>query len=357
MEPLKNIYTPELIASFADQVNDVYPSFAKRLFLEEVFNDAWPVMELKQRMRHITVVLHQHLPPSYEEAINVLLQLAPGCKGMAFLFFPDYVEQYGLTYWDTSMKALACFTQYSTAEYAVRPFIEQDQFKMMRQMRQWAKDRNVHIRRLASEGCRPRLPWASPLKALQRDPEVILPILEQLKQDDEKYVMKSVANNLNDISKDHPQLVFELAQQWYGKHPSTDWIVRHGCRTLLKKRHQEALLLFGLKGPEGIAGSSIKLSPASVNLGESVTLSIAFDVPEERYLRVEYSIGFIKANGKGSSKLFRVAERTFTRGGHLITKTHHFKDLSTRKHYPGNHHIGLWINGRQMAEASLALNW
>jgi 3-methyladenine DNA glycosylase AlkC len=200
---------------------------------------------LKQRIRHVSASLRLTLPTSYSEALSVLIQIAPQCRGVEYLFFPDFVEVYGLDNWTDSIPALERFTLFSSSELSVRPFIVQDPVRMMDQMLQWAIHPDHHIRRLASEGCRPRLPWAVALDIFKVDPSPIMPILEQLKRDSSIYVQKSVANNLNDISKDHPEQIKQLARVWYGENLQTDWIVKHGCRGLLRKGDPDVLSLFG----------------------------------------------------------------------------------------------------------------
>lgn len=152
------------------------------------------------------------------------------------LFFPAFVELYGRQEedWETSMAALARYTQYASSECAVRRFIVNHEERIMAQMRVWSKDESAFVRRLASEGCRPALPWGQALNRFKKDPSPILPVLEQLKTDPSLDVRRSAANNLNDISKTHPDLMVKLAKAWYGENKDTDWIVKHGCRTLLK---------------------------------------------------------------------------------------------------------------------------
>ncbi|WP_327204715.1 DNA alkylation repair protein [Paenibacillus sp. DMB20] len=234
-ETLKDLYSPLFIESFAGRVKGAYTPFDKPKFIGLIHDGSWAEEEFKQRIRHVTRALTETLPSSYEEALRILYAIAPECRGIEYLFIPDFVELNGRGDFDRSMEALAFFTRFSTAEFAVRPFIMEDQERMLGQMEEWARSDNEHLRRLASEGARPRLPWAPQLPELIRDPRPALPILEKLKADPSLYVRKSVANHLNDISKDHPELVLELARQWIGTHPLTDWIVKHACRTLLRK--------------------------------------------------------------------------------------------------------------------------
>ena len=170
-----------------------------------IFDNNWKDKALKQRMKHISASLHHYLPMQYSDAIQILMKSSSKFRGFQYMFFPGFVERYGLNQYETSIQALEHFTKHSSSEFAVRPFITKYNHKMMAQMEVWAESDNHPIRRLASEGCRPRLPWATALPEFKQDPAPILPILEKLKNDESEYVRRSVANNLNDISKDHPQ--------------------------------------------------------------------------------------------------------------------------------------------------------
>lgn len=210
-------YNPEFFNRFTALLKREYPAFEPDRFLSLIYDTRWEQEQFKQRIRHITEALRMTLPASYNDALAVLTRMAPQCRGVEYLFFPDFVEAYGLDDWDASIPALERFTPSSSSEFAVRPFIVQDSEKMMKQMLEWARHPDHHIRRLACEGCRPRLPWAMTLDRFKADPSPIMPVLERLKRDSSEYVRKSVANNVNDISKDHPDIVKQLARNWYGE--------------------------------------------------------------------------------------------------------------------------------------------
>ena len=205
---------------------------------------SWPERALKDKMRHSTLALHDVLPQDYRTALALLREVAPMVDRHGFekMIFPDFVEVYGLDDWDVSLPALEQFTQQMSAEFAVRPFIVNDQARMMAQMFQWAHHASPAVRRLATEGCRPRLPWAMSLPALKADPSPILPILDALKADSSEDVRRSVANNLNDISKDHPDMVIDVLRRWQTEpSPEIQKIVNHALRTLIKAGHPDAL--------------------------------------------------------------------------------------------------------------------
>jgi 3-methyladenine DNA glycosylase AlkC len=221
-EPLKNLYNKSFFNELINVLCQVYPCFPHQRFLKLIFDDDWDEKELKARMRHITLCLHQCLP-DYDQAIPILKAAAAHFQNtFEHMFFPDYVECYGLDDYDISVDALEHFTQFSSSEFAVRPFIIKYPDKMMSQMNRWATHDNEHVRRLASEGCRPRLPWAMQLPLFKLDPAPVMHTLARLKNDESLYVRRSVANNLNDISKDHPEIVVQIAKSWFGNNKHTD---------------------------------------------------------------------------------------------------------------------------------------
>jgi len=354
---LKDRFTRSLLEQFADGVREAYPAFDREAFLAAVFDDAWADKELKQRFRAITLALGRTLPADYKEAIAVLEAITDRFRGFDYLFFPDFVMVYGQDDWDTSMRALERFTMASSSEEAVRPFIKRDPERMMAQMRRWAEHPNHHVRRLASEGCRPRLPWMMALDDFKRDPSPILPILERLKDDESEYVRRSVANNLNDISKDHPALVLELAQRWHGKSERTDAILKHACRTLLKRGVPEALALFGFAPAAGVTVSDFRLESDAVPFGGDLVFAwqLRLDADEPVPVRIDYAIDYVKKSGKTTRKVFKLSERSVSPGSLAYARKQSLRDMTTRKHYPGMHRVTLIINGREAASAAFEL--
>jgi 3-methyladenine DNA glycosylase AlkC len=308
-------------------------------------------------MRHVTQCLHETLPDDYATALEILKQVAPGFSGFDAMIFPDYVECYGLVHWDLSLPALALFTTLCSSEFAIRPFIAQDPERAMAKMLVWAKNENEHVRRLASEGCRPRLPWAAALPVFKEDPGLILPILEMLKEDEADYVRKSVANNLNDISKDHPELVLDICERWYGHSKRTDWIVKHACRTMLKAGNRRAMTLFGFGDPTHISVHNLRLGEEAICIGNDLpfTFELSVDRDQACLVRLEMGVTYVKARGKPSTKIFQIKEDRFDPGRHPIERKHSFRDLSTRKHYPGKHQISIIVNGVEKATVSFEL--
>ncbi len=348
-EPLKNLYSEKLIESLCHSVQLVYRKFDSKQFTTDIFNHEWDNKELKNRMNHISVNLQKYLPESYIESINILKSVSSNFDGFQYMFFPGFVELYGLEHYKESIIALEHFTEYSSSEFAVRPFIKKYPKQMMTQMESWATSKNHHIRRLASEGCRPRLPWAMALPEYKENPKPVLKVLGKLKNDESEYVRKSVANNLNDISKDNPETVIALSAKWLGASNNTDKIIKHACRTLLKQGNVQILSMFGYQPPNHIQISNFK-AQSKVNIGESFEFSVKLKTSKKSLgkLRIEYAIGFMKNNGKISRKVFKISESNFTGNEKDITKKHSFKVISTRKYYTGNHDIAVIINGKEL---------
>lgn len=229
-DALKDIYTIVFLQDFAHKVNAAYKNFPCEQFTASVLAHPWEELPLRARMQRIAEVLGRYLPRNYEDALAVLFQIDEDCIGFPYLFIPDFVANYGLSEesWELSMKALERFTQLSSSEFAIRPFILLDPARAMNQMLQWSLRPNEHVRRLSSEGCRPRLPWSMDIPLFKKDPAPVLEVLENLKADPSLYVRKSVANNLNDIAKDNPDFVLKTVEQWISASPETDWILRQG---------------------------------------------------------------------------------------------------------------------------------
>lgn len=350
-------YNYHSIYELALRIKAVYHSFQDSDFVNDIMDETWDVLELKGRMRQIAINLGRYLPTDYESALGIIDQVVAGYpEGFhdnALIYFPDFVEVYGRDecHWNLSIAALERYTQYSTAEFAVRSFIIDYEERMMAQMYVWAKHKNEHVRRLASEGCRPALPWGQALTRFKKDPSPILGILEQLKADPSLYVRKSVANNLNDISKTHPDLVVKTAMDWYGKNEYTDWIVKHGCRTLLKKGNRDVLGIFGIADAGSVDVYDFALGAASVPIGKDMIFSFKIRVKKATKVRLEYGVYYVKANGGQNRKVFQISEASFMANQEkTYIKTHSFADLSTRKHYPGTHSLALIVNGTEQGK-------
>lgn len=352
-EPLKNLFSKELVNSLANHIKQHHKNFNTNAFINDVFDTIWSNKELKQRMRHITECINKHIKIPYQQQVEILTEVAPQFKGFTAMIFPDFIEVYGLDNLTTSIKALELFTQYSSSEFAVRPFIIKYPKEMLKQHIKWAQHKNYHVRRLASEGIRPRLPWALGLTSFKKDPTPILPVLELLKNDESEYVRKSVANCLNDISKDHPNLALKIVNNWKGKTKETDWIVKHASRGLLKQGNIGALKTFGLNDQVHAKVTQLKLSKNILKIGDEFSFETSIQLLDKiaHQIRVEYNIYFMKSNGKQSPKIFQIGTYFIKPKQEIIIKRKHkFADLTTRKHYPGEHFLAIVINGKEMAK-------
>lgn len=358
-EPLKHLYNETFFSLLIQDFQVHHVDFDADAFGSLIFDQEWPGRELKDRMRHISLSLHQLLNLPFVDTVELFKKVISEREGYSLerMFFPDYVEVYGQEELEVGLDALAYFTSFASSEFAIRPYILKHQDFVLERMLHWADSENFHLRRLASEGCRPRLPWAMALPSLKKDPSPILPILEKLKGDETDYVRRSVANNLNDIAKDNPEVTLEKAEKWIGHSKETDWVVRHACRSLLKQGNTRALVLFGFQAPADITVSNLQLDHDSVRIGEEFTFQFELENkrPSSSKLRLEYIIDFVKKNGKTSPKVFQITENTFKAGGHHFSKKQSFKDLTTRKHYPGLHCLRIIVNGAEKAAISFHL--
>lgn len=348
---IKNIYNYESLRKLALDIQSAYSAFEVDEFLNSTIDETWKDLELKGRIIKISTNLGKFLPSDYKEAISIIDKVVMnyGTWLDGFVgFFPVFVEIYGQDEenWDISMAALARYSPYSSSELAVRSFIINNEERMMEQMNIWSKDEDELVRRLACEGCRPQLPWGQALNSFKKDPTPILPILERLKTDPSVHVRKSVANNLNDISKTHPNLVMKLAKDWYGKNEHTDWIIKHACRTLLKKGNRETLALFGYDNSVSVNIDGLAIGATSISIGEDITFSFTVSATQATKVRLEYGIDYVKSNKKRNRKIFKISEVSLKENEKKVyTKKHSFADVSTRKHYPGMHSIMLIVNG------------
>lgn len=357
-EPLKNYLNKEFLDEFVLDLKQVYPKFDGTKFLDKVLDSDWKNKELKQRIRHIAIGLESCLEGNYKDKIKLIIALAAMLikdkkyqYGLGYMVLPDFVEVFGRDDYNTSIKAIENITQLTSCEFAIRPFIIDSPDKVMKQMLKWSKHKNLNVRRLSSEGCRPRLPWAMALPHLKKDPGPIFPILENLKDDPSDFVRKSVANNLNDISKDNPDLVIAIAIKWKGNNKNRDWIVKHACRTLLKQGNPIVMQLFGFGSIEKIEVNGFQVLTPKVKIGEYLEFSFQLrnKAKKPNLIRLEYAMYYKKANGKLSKKVFSISEKSYA--GNSITKIDRkqsFKLITTRKYYKGLHKVSLILNGNEL---------
>ena len=355
---IKDIYSKTFYEKLALSLAKVLPNFDEKKFMVAILPSSFVAMEWKQRMQHTTTVLHQFMPASYSESVGLLELLIAQLKQdgfteqrLEFMFLPEYVAKYGIDDFENSVKALELLTQYISAEFAVRPFLLKYGSRMLAEMLKFSTHPNYHVRRFASEGSRPRLPWGAAIPWLKADPKELLPLLENLKNDEHEYVRRSVANNLNDITKDHPLIVVELAKRWKGHSVQTDAIIKHACRSLLKAGHPEILNFYGLTA-DHLTVSDFIIETPKIKFGEEVEFAFTIENNNDisRYIRLEYTIYYLKNNGSLAGKVFKISEKTYSAQQKVrIKRKQSFKVITTRKFYPGHHRLSIMVNGMEMA--------
>lgn len=367
-ESFKNMYNEQFFDRFTKDLKLVINDLNVREFVAQIMDDEWENREYKQRITHMTTILKKFLPADYKDAIAKILELLDYVKntlpdlskiddknfGLLTLEYgailDNYIEQYGLDDYETSVKAIEKITQFTSCEFAVHPFIIKYPNEMMKQMLVWSKHEHWGVRRLASEGCRPRLPWAMALPNLKENPAPILPILENLKNDPSRFVRLSVANNLNDIAKDHPETVIDLAKKWKGESEVVDWVIKHGCRTLLKQGNPEVMKLFGFDSIKNISIENFQISTPKVKVGN--TLEFSFNLvnnkKKKNKIRLEYGIYYQKANGTLAKKVYKISEKEYAENSITpITRKHSFRVITTRKFYLGIHQVAVIVSGNE----------
>lgn len=349
---LKDILGPQALETIGDAGNATSPCFDRTAFLLAASEglDALSVME---RVRHIADALRAALPGEYAAAIVVVRAMAPRLThGFQAMAVTEYVARYGLDDFDLSMEALADLTRFGSAEFAIRPFLAADTPRALAMMMRWTGSDDDHVRRLASEGARPRLPWAARVPALKADPTLAAPILEVLKADPSLYVRKSVANHLNDIAKDRPDWLLGRLADWSQDDARTVWIIRHALRTLIKKGDPAALALIGVGHGAAVSVRDFTITPAAVHLGDriAITVNLVSDSSDEQRLVVDYRVHYARAGGKSAAKVFKL--KTFelaARKTASLAISQTIRDFSTRRHHPGRHEVELIVNGQTMA--------
>ncbi len=355
---LKEIFNRDRLDHFAREISAIHPAFEGERFLA-LTSQGLDDLSIMQRLRRIAAAFHETLPGPFEKNIEILWQLAPRINhGFASITLPEYVALQGQDRFDLSMEALAFFTRFGSSEFAVRHFLQKDLARTLTVMQRWSRDDNEHVRRLASEGCRPRLPWSFQLKQLIADPAPVAPILENLRSDPSLYVRKSVANHLNDITKDHPAWVLERIASWDQTDARTAWIMKQALRTLIKKGDSRALHILGAGHKAEVEVETFAVTPSSLKLGGAVkiTAKLVSTASKEQKLLIDYAVHYVKKAGGTSKKVFKWKELALApRSGIDLAITRAIRDFTTRVHYSGRHVVELVVNGDVMATQSFDL--
>ncbi len=346
-------FNKETVSKLSHAIKEVYKSLNEDIFIKEVITE-FENLELKGRVHWISIVLKKHLPNSYEEAVNVLLESLNKIKGegmFAFSAFPDFVAHNGCNEenLELSLYMLGEFTKMFSAEFAIRFFINLFPKDSYLKMLEWSKSDNVHQRRLASEGLRPKLPWA---KGITFDIyKGILP-LDNLYYNNERYVTRSVANHLNDLSKIDPRLVLSTLTKWKksGKQDKKEmeYIISHSLRTLVKKGHKETLEFLGYNYSPNIVVSNLSIENPKINIGGSIIFSFNVKAIKDELLVIDYIVDYPMANNKTSKKVFKIKKVLLRKGENItINKKQAFRLMTTKKLYSGEYSLIIQINGKE----------
>ena len=350
--------------AMAKQVATVYPDFDSALFKRRALRNI-ETLEFNDRVKQFSSALHHTLPEAYPEAVGILVESLPAEASAAsitdgWLQWPvgQFIADYGTGHFKASIVAMTELTQRFSSEFAVRPFVELYPDKTFANLLKSTKHRSEHVRRWSSEGVRTRLPWGNKLHDLIADPTPVLPILEALLDDESLYVRKSVANNLNDLSKDHPQLVLSKCRKWQDKNkPNRSWVIRHGLRSLIKQGIPEALALTGFGRPDKLT-MQLSVDPKSIRIGQSVTLQLVLknNSKHNQSLMVDYVVHFVRKNKVTNEKVFKWKTLEVEAGSTVtLKKAQPMKKTTVRALYSGVHKLEVQVNGERFASCEFTL--
>lgn len=362
MEPFKNFLNEKAAEKIAQALHRADNKFDKKVFLKNIKQELEP-LELKERSLLLAEKIKQQLPMMPKKSFPILIRALQknesdqiGLSG--FLVWPlaDIVQKYGLNDFDESMKALYQITQVFTAEFAIRPFLISNPEKTIKHLSVWTKDKSEHVRRLVSEGSRPLLPWGQKIPQFVADPEMTWHLLEQLKFDSSKYVQKSVANHLNDHSKNHPEWLLNKLDDW-SQASGLDWIIRHATRTLVKKGHPKALALHGIK-PVKFKLLTHQIKNKTIYLGSALYTVLEIQNLENKTinLMIDHEIAFLKANGKHTIKVFKGKKiQILPKQKIKLELKIPLKPVTTRTYHPGTQMWSPLINGKRFDQLKFKL--
>ena len=364
-EPLKYLLNDTVPPRIATMVRRAWRKFDTTGFLQQV-QPGYESLELMARGQRIAQALQTHLPQDVPRALGLLVDSMDPSMGIdaagepdagdrpysAFLYLPHsiYIGTHGLPHFEAAMAAQHALTQRFTAEFSIRPYLLHHQGATLARLRDWAQDDNAHVRRLVSEGTRPRLPWAPRLPAFQKAPQLALPLLDALKDDPSSYVRRSVANHLGDIAKDHPDLAVGTARTWlHGAPAPREALVRHGLRFLIKRGDAGALDALGVGHAVALDVRAARVLPARARIGDKVRIEVELHNPTPQPQRVlaDLKVHYVKAHGGAAPKVFKLQTLDIPPGATVaVGKTLSLQQMTTRTHYPGAHQVELVLNGR-----------
>lgn len=366
---IRDVFSADVVKLIANNIENEYPSFDKKGFLQSILPGI-SNQTYSERKESITTSLINYLPDDYLAAVNLLLKITPSpYKGEAdsdmvgrfyISTFTAYISKKGLDDYDISINALYEMTKSFTAEWDIRPFLLKYPEKTFDILKKWTKDENMHVRRLVSEGSRPNLPWGKKLKFIDENPEATtLPILSLLQDDTSEYVRRSVANHLNDLTKNNGDLVVKHLEQWRKKKstPEKERLINHALRTLIKKGHRGALAMIGYDDDFDI---DIQMTSFTKEVKWNGKFDFEFSIKNNKdcnqKLLIDFIIGFQKKDGKISDKVFKLKKVEILPGQvERFKKGHSFKPITTRVYHPGKHNLSIQINGRIVFKQSFML--
>ena len=354
---LKDQFAEDVPPRIAAMIEAVYAGFDSASFVADAL-DGYEELELTARARKIATALRTHLPDDVEESLELIVaslgrpiadpERLEGMATFIYLPFVFYVAEHGLDCFEASMRCQYELTKRFTAEFSIRAFIQRHTADTLSRLEGWSGDPDPHVRRLVSEGTRPRLPWAPRLPEFIRDPTPVIALLDRLVGDDSLYVRRSVANNLNDISKDHPELAVATARRWSAE-GADEFVIRHGLRTLVKQGHPGALAVLGFDHGSPVA-VTVSCAPEVVPIGGKVrvTADVHNTTDGRADVLLDLVVHFVKANGSTSPKVFKGGEIKLGPGEHAaIRKTVSAAIHTTRRPYAGLHVIDALVNGQR----------
>ncbi|MCP5020236.1 MAG: DNA alkylation repair protein [bacterium] len=366
-EPFKNLIDDSVAQWLGNRVHEIWPAFPNDAYRDAIRGHL-QALELKARAQHVGDCLRSALPEDMGQTLGILLEVIRNTpeitvdemtNGWPMLPINSLVANHGLDHPELSLDLLFEVTKRFTSEFGIRPFLDLHPEVAMARLHSWATDPNVHVRRLVSEGSRPRLPWAPQIKAFIADPTPILPLLEKLKDDPEEYVRRSVANSLNDICKDHPERMLDVVEAWSkGAPKARQKLIRHACRTLIKAGNPRCLAILGFPPPM-LRPVAMQLSTNKSTLGGMLTvdLEITSTSSEPQKLIADYRFHWIKANGKAVPKVSKGSQITLAPGAtKKASHSFHIKPVTTRRYYPGVTLVELLINGEVRGSALFELH-
>jgi len=366
---IRDFFNPIVITELADKIDSLYSEFDQKGFLFDTLTNL-EGKTYSERKKSITNALIKYLPEDYETSVDIILNTLPPeyetdiLEATTDRFFitalSGYISNRGLDHFDLSMKALYKITRCFTSEFDIRLFILEYPKKSLALLKKWAKDPNPHVRRLASEGSRPNLPWGKKLHFVVEDPEnTTIPILALLQDDPSEYVRRSVANHLNDFAKTHPDLVVKHLKKWQKQKPTKDKdrMITHALRTLIKNGHKGALALIGYDNDFDL---SLDFDNYTREVPWGGVFNFEFSITNNRAvsknLIIDYVIGFQKKAGSISDKVFKLKKCEL--GGNdsiSVVKKQSFKAISTRVYYPGTHTLAVQVNGVKLIKVEFEL--